>query len=58
MGNQMIATQTTETEISQESKDQTKHTNPAYLLQGKIKQEEVFMLCDTGSSITLMDELI
>ena len=59
VGNQMIETESnTETEISQESKDQTKHTKPAYFLQGKIKQEELFMLCDTGSSITLMDELI
>ena len=31
---------------------------PAYFLQGRVGSEDVFMLCDTGSSISLLDEMV
>ena len=55
----MIETQDIKkTEVNKEKTGQVKHNKPAYSLQGKIKQEKVFMLCDTGSLITLVHELL
>ena len=34
------------------------HVKPAYFLAGKIGDGEVFMLCDTGSSVCLIDDSI
>ena len=34
------------------------HVKPAYFLAGKIEDGEAFMLCDTGSSVCLIDDSI
>ena len=38
--------------------EEQRATKPAYDLSGKIGQGEVLMLCDTGSSVSLIGENI
>ena len=58
VGNQLIEMPAEETnEITRENNQRGNH-KPAYFLQGRVGSEDVFMLCDTGSSISLLDEMV
>ncbi len=59
VGNQAIETIAEESnEVEEKEKKTQGNRKPAYFLQGRTGNEDLFMLCDTGSSISLLDEMV